>query len=257
MAHIDINNYFKSEGTAVESQNTSGVGFFSLKNNGDEALVRIMHDDIASLEAISVHNIMLDGKWRKVNCIRETPYESINNCPLCASGNKRIDRLYLHLIEYAKDESGNVIPQAKVFDRPISDANTIRNLINEYGPLSECLFKIKKNVPNTGNPAADRLQTTYSYIFANPGVYSNDVYVKLPNAFDNYTALGRAVMNKTLDEINQFITTGQFPPKVSSEKVSSEKVDTAPVHQMPANTISRFENTPQQTSVIQRPTRYY
>lgn len=254
MAHIDINSYFKAEQTSSpQTGGGSGVGFFSLRNNGDEALVRIMHDDISSLEAISIHNIQVDGKWRKVNCIRETPYAPIDSCPLCASGNKRTDRLYLHLIEYVRDEAGNITPQAKVFDRPISDANTIRNLINEYGPLSECLFKIKKNVPNTGNPAADRLQTTYSYIFANPSVYSNDVYVKLPNAFDNYTALGRAVMNKSVEEINQFITTGEFPQKATSDRV--EQVASAP--QMPVNTVSRFENTPQQAPAVERPKRYY
>lgn len=254
MAHIDINNYFKNETASTQTPNSNGVGFFSLKNNGDEALVRIMHDDLSSLEAISLHNIQVDGKWRKVNCVRETPYDPIDSCPLCASGNKRTDRLYLHVIEYTKDESGNIVPQAKVFDRPISDANTIRNLINEYGPLSECLFKIKKNVPNTGNPAADRLQTTYSYIFANPSVYSNDVYVKLPNAFDNYTALGRAVMNKTVDEINQFLTTGEFPQKVTTEQPAA--VSEHPV-QMPTNTVSRFENTPQQATAVERPKRYY
>ena len=37
--------------------NNNSVGFFSLKNDGDEAIVRIMHDNTASFDILTEHSI--------------------------------------------------------------------------------------------------------------------------------------------------------------------------------------------------------
>lgn len=271
MAQINIDSYFSSEQSSYSSTNNeNSVGFFSLKGDGDEALVRIMHDDLSSLEALSTHNIQVNGKYRRVNCLRESPVSPMSSCPLCESGNKRSDRLYVHLIEYTKDENGQVAASPKVFDRPISEATVLRNLLNEYGPLSDCLFKIKKNVPN-----GDKLRTTYTYIFANPNVYPEAAYKKIPDVFKNYSALGRAVMNKSVEDTKVFLNTGDFPAaqnqqtntqshrNFTQEQLPVREEYTPPVssiqREMPENVISRM--APQQPSVesqvIERPRRRY
>ena len=132
------------------------VGFFGLKNDGDKATVRILHDSTDSFDLVTTHQIELNGKYRRVNCIR-TPKEPLNVCPFCQNGVKIQQRMYIHLLEYSKqDENGKFIPEAKTWERSASYAATIKNLIDEYGPLSDCVFNIRRS------GAAGSMDTTYS-----------------------------------------------------------------------------------------------
>lgn len=191
------------------------VGFFNLKNDGDEAVVRIMHDDTSSFDLVTTHPIQIGNKYRRVNCIRD-PRDPMDNCPLCKSGAKVQQRFYIHLIQYVKDEQGNIIPQAKIWERSASYAVTIKNLIDEYGPLSDCIFKIRRN------GEAGSMNTTYSILYGNPQVYRPEFYPKDTSLFENYSVVGNAVMDKNFEEISEFIATGEFPQKSdNSNTVSS------------------------------------
>lgn len=205
----------------INSGNDGGnftVGFFSLKNDGDEAVVRIMHDDTSSFDLVTTHPIQIGNKYRRVNCIRD-PRDPMDNCPLCKSGAKIQQRFYIHLIQYVKDEKGNIIPQAKIWERSASYAVTIKNLIDEYGPLSDCIFKIRRN------GEAGSMNTTYSILFGNPQVYRPEFYPKDDSLFEGYSVVGSAVMDKNFDEIAEFIATGEFPQR----NVSNEDTNNTPV----------------------------
>lgn len=201
----------------INSGNDGGnftVGFFSLKNDGDEAVVRIMHDDISSFDLVTTHPIQIGNKYRRVNCIRD-PRDPMDNCPLCKSGAKVQQRFYIHLIQYVKDEKGNIIPQAKIWERSASYAVTIKNLIDEYGPLSDCIFKIRRN------GEAGSMNTTYSILFGNPQVYRPEFYPKDNSLFEGYSVVGSAVMDKNFDEIAEFIATGEFPQRNNDENTNN------------------------------------
>lgn len=191
--------------------NNFTVGFFSLKNDGDEAVVRIMHDDISSFDLVTTHPIQIGNKYRRVNCIRD-PREPMDNCPLCKSGVKVQQRFYIHLIQYVKDEKGNIIPQAKIWERSASYAVTIKNLLDEYGPLSDCIFKIRRN------GEAGSMNTTYSILFGNPQVYRPEFYPKDNSLFEGYSVVGSAVLDKNFDEIAEFLSTGEFPQRNSNNE---------------------------------------
>lgn len=191
--------------------NNFTVGFFSLKNDGDEAVVRIMHDDISSFDLVTTHPIQIGNKYRRVNCIRD-PREPMDNCPLCKSGVKVQQRFYIHLIQYIKDEKGNIIPQAKIWERSASYAVTIKNLLDEYGPLSDCIFKIRRN------GEAGSMNTTYSILFGNPQVYRPEFYPKDNSLFEGYSVVGSAVLDKNFDEIAEFLSTGEFPQRNSNNE---------------------------------------
>ena len=182
------------------------VGFFSLKNDGDEAVVRIMHDNTASFDIVTTHPIQIGNKYRRVNCIRD-PRDPMDNCPLCKSGAKVQQRFYIHLIQYVKDDNGNIIPQAKIWERSASYAVTIKNLIDEYGPLSDCIFKIRRS------GEAGSMNTTYSIMFGNPQVYRPEFYPKDESLFKDYSVVGSAVMDKNFEELAEFIATGEFPQR--------------------------------------------
>ena len=277
MAQIKFEDIKETSNT----QNTSNVGFFSLKNDGDEAIVRIMHDNTDSFDIVSTHQIEVNGKFRRVNCCR-SPYDPVDNCPLCAAGNASQQRFYIHLIQYVVNENNQVVPQLKVWERPISFANTIKNLIVTYGPLSGMIFKIKRS----GAPKAR--DTSYNIMYMPPQQFPENIYPNIIDAFKGYTALGHMVLDKTPQELVAFITTGSFPAKNAEnqqtqprltpyEPVTSgyveavqpnvtpmpyEMTTTAPVNApytvapMPVQTPATTA-IPNQQTTISRPTRFY
>ena len=240
MAQITFNNI--ETGNQQNNQNLPTMGFFFLKNDQDEALVRIMHDNVESFDILTVHNVTVGGKQRKVNCIRD-PHEPLDRCPLCAAGNPVQQRLYIHLLCYTRDENGNIVAHPQIWERTGSYAVTLKNLIDNYGPLSDYLFKIKRN----GKPGDTG--TTYDIMYANPKVYVPELYPKDTSAFVNYSALGYPVLNKKYEELEAYLATGDFPmkpkvtnPQTAKTNTSSQATYTAPVS--PANNTYNTEDVP-------------
>ena len=249
----------------INSNNDSGtfqVGFFNLKNNGDEAIVRIMHDSVDSFDLVTTHPIQVGNKYRRVNCIRD-PRDPMDNCPLCKSGVKVQQRFYIHLIQYVNDEQGNIVPQAKIWERSASYAVTIKNLIDEYGTLSDYIFKIRRN------GEAGSMNTTYSIIFGNPQVYKPEFYPKDDSLFDGYSVVGSAVMDKSFDELAEFVATGEFPASQQVNNRPPVESPVSPVTYAPtgggtvASTGSGMVNSNthmvdnNNVTGVQRPVRYY
>ena len=236
MAQIDFNSI------QTES-NGNSVGFFSLKGDGDEAIVRFAHDSVQSFELITAHDISLNGKFRKANCIRD-PKEPIENCPLCASGKKVQQRIFIHLIQYVQDENGNIVILPKVWDRPISYAYKLKSLMDEYGTLTESIFKIKRH------GAAGSRETSYDILFCNPSMYDVNKYVKDFSAFDTYKALGSVVLDKSFDELLTYLNTGNFPEVKKEEHTNNynnQQVNVVP------NTIPNGSFIPQENNNYYQP----
>lgn len=262
------------ENTSTQN-NGPRIGFFSLRNHGDEAIVRIMHDSTDSFEIISTHQIEINGKYRRVNCCRN-PHEPVDNCPLCATGKNVQQRFYIHLIQYTANENGQIVAEPKVWERPVSFATTIKNLIINYGPLSNSVFKIHRN------GAARAMDTTYDIMYMPPQQFPESVYPKINDAFNGYSALGSIVLDKTPAEVVEFIQTGNFPmPKkeTSAPTVNAQPqpatpsyippqggyvapatapsetlaVQDVPVYTTTAPNVSNMSNAPK----VERPVRYY
>lgn len=198
MAKIDWNS-FQQQVSEMEARQASfgngpKVGFFGLKNDGDEAIVRIMHDSPDDFDLCAVHPTTVDGKFRNVGCLR-TPSDPVDMCPYCADGKKFALRIYIHLIEYVRNEQGQIVPVAKVWERSSSYAKTLVNYMNEYGPLSDMIFKIKRS------GAAGSRDTTYAILPGNMKLYDPSVYVKDLSLFEGYEATGHAVLKKTYEEM--------------------------------------------------------
>lgn len=193
---INFDDICKKNTNATQNTQTKNlVSYFSLKDNGDEAIVRIMHDSTADFDICDVHQIPINGRYQKVNCIRSAN-DPIENCPLCESGNKLQRRIFIHLIEYVRDDQGKIQAIPKVWDRPISYAYKLKNYIEEYGPLSDSVCKIKRK------GAKNSKSTDYDIMYGlNKNVYRDDLYPKKPELFDGYKALGRAVWNRNYESM--------------------------------------------------------
>lgn len=217
-------SYGDNQSTGNYKNNQNQVGFFQLKNDGDTAIVRIMHDSIEDFDLLSVHTLQMGNKYRKVNCLRSSPYDPIENCPFCEISKPVSGRFFVHLLQYDRDAQGNLVIKPVIWDRAKSQfAPKLKSLIEEYGPLSQRLFKIKR----TG--AAGATNTTYDLIPCDREIFNDSNYPNKPDAFSNYDVLGTMVLNKTAPEMITYIQTGNFPnPNQQQVKSNNYNANTAP-----------------------------
>ena len=224
----------------LKTNNSDGpqVGFFNLSNDGQEAVVRFLVDSTKDFEILTVHDVSVDGKFRQVNCVRDAK-DDISKCPLCTTGAKLSNRLYVKLLQYSRDSQGNIICEPKVWQRSLKMATTLKGYLDNYGPLSDIICKVVRH------GAKGSMQTTYEVIpNLNKQIYRDDLYVKDTSAFENYSALGRIVFNKNFDELAEFVSTGKFPQRQNpnNEAVPKEQYSAQPQAQYyGAPTTPQFE----------------
>lgn len=216
MARISFDTLQKTANNN-NTDNNYGIKLFALKNDGDIAIVRFMHDSVEDFDILTNHKIKVNDKWRSISCIRD-PREPIDNCPLCKAGEKIQQRFYIHMIQYIKDPTtGAITAVPVVWDRSASEyATKFKTLIEEYGPLSDQIFKIKRN-----GKAGD-MSTTYEILFGSPNMYPENLYPKNTEVFANYTALGKIVLDKNYTDITTFLSTGTFPQTVAPSQKNPE-----------------------------------
>ena len=234
MAKVNFNNLDEAELNGGSSNSTGNdVGFFTLKNDNDEAVVRFMFDTTDDFEILTCHDVQIGQRYRKVNCIRD-PREPLDNCPLCKNGTRISNRFFIKLIQYNRVTDPNtgaqtVVPQAMIWERSTAYAKTLKSYIDNYGPLSDIICKIIRH-----GKAGD-MQTTYEIVpNLSKAVYPDEVYVKDPTLFGTFEAFGTIVMDRTFDEMSYFVSTGEFParqaaaPTTDPNAVTPRTYDAAP-----------------------------
>lgn len=216
--------------TSSGDGSNSDIGFFTLKNDGDEAVVRFMCDSVDDFDIQMVHNITLGNKYRKVACLRD-PRDPIDNCPMCKAGTQLTTRFFIRLISYNKvadPQTGNVmiVPKAMIWERATSYAKTLKSYLDNYGPLSDVICKIIRH------GAAGAMTTTYEIVpNLSKQIYRDDIYVKDPSLFGTFETLGSIVMKKDYNEMTTFITTGSFPEKPKENTTNTTQAPAQPAAQ--------------------------
>lgn len=243
------------------------VEFFSLKNDKDEAIVRFAFDSLDELQFVAVHNVVVNGKYRKASCLRTNlKTDPVEKCPLCASGNPLQKRVFVKLIQYnldERDENGRPTYTAKVWERSANFKNTLLSYINNYAPLSDAIFKIVRN------GVAGDTKTTYDILPCMPAVYNPELYAKDFSAFDNYNVIGTIVIDEDANGLTQILN-GTWQPKQRSNQETVQTVSvsggnhwSAASTNMPQSTVTQvtpnWSYTPTQTTVAEptKPKRTY
>lgn len=187
-------------------QNQNQVGFFGLKDDGEEAVVRFLVDSMNDIDILTLHDVNVGGKYMKVSCNRESLNDNPNSCAFCASGMKMVQKAYIKMLAYSKSQTGEIIMKPCVWERGTNYAVKLREYLNNYGPLSDLICKVVRH------GAKGDLKTTYEIIpNLSPAVYPSSVYIKDTSAFENYHVMGTLVKEKSNEEINIYLQTGQFP----------------------------------------------
>jgi hypothetical protein len=208
----------KAQNSSANGGNSVKVGFFKLKNDGDEALVRINVASMESLQFATVHQLGATQKWMKVGCLNPVGSYS-DTCPLCsavAGGNtaigKAAKKVYVQMMVSYKDPTTNQFSAAVpvIWERPAGFASEIASKLRDYGPLTERVFKV------TRNGAAGNMQTTYAISYI--PVYDKPEAVPADfSAFANFNIAKHSYWEKSLADINTFLTTGSFPEVAKSQ----------------------------------------
>ena len=239
-------DYFNSVQNAQNNASQGPkVGFFKLKDDGDEALVRINLGTVEELQFAAVHTLNVAGKWMKVSCL--SPFGT-GSCPLCTSANggngsvsKAGKKVYVQMLAAYRDKATGTFsaPVPVIWERPAGFSKDLANKLRDYGNLREVLLKV------TRNGIAGDMKTTYSLDYAVPTVFKPELVPADFSAFNNFNIAKHSYWEKTPEEIVAFLQTGSFPeaqqaaqsaaaPQVAPQQVYTASVNptyTAPVAQ--------------------------
>lgn len=172
-------------------------GFFSLKNDKDLATVRFMYNSMDDIEGFAVHEIEVDGKKRYVNCLRDYN-QPVDDCPLCAAKYKVVAKLFIPLYD---EESGEL----KIWDRGKNFFSKISSLATRYNPMVATPFEIERN-----GKAGDT-KTTYEIYALDTDETALEDLPEVPEI------LGGLVLDKTYEELEEFLEIGYFPDDEEEE----------------------------------------
>ena len=266
MSSFNFNDY---QSVVARAQANAGsvqkVGFFKLKNDGDVAIARLNISSTDDLSFASVHTISANGKWLKVSCLN--PLGSYNgSCPLCnavAAGNTSISKaskkVYIQMMVSYRDPSspsGYTAPAPVIWERPAGFSKEIANKLMIAGDLRNTLVLI------TLNGAAGDMQTTYSVDIL-PETHPVFKPVMIPadfSAFTNFNIARHSYWEKTADEINTYLSTGQFPeanqgaaPAAANAGTVTQQPFTAPVAPAAETTSAPQQFAPTPATVASQP----
>lgn len=255
-------SYSNNQGS---NNNQPQIGFFTLKQDKESALVRFMLTTMHDVEGISTHDIKTGGKTKKVNClaVKDDPK---SYCPLCARGlpeDKIKDRLYFKLLQYENDTNGNVTVTPKIWERGWNFGVYLNDFVKSYdAPFYNYVFKITRN----GAPGSTNTQYTVVPMIGN--MYSLERFPIPENAFGDFKALGRIVLKRSAQDLETYIATGELPSKSNNNGGNGSNFN-APVANnattyAPASTVTNPQTvntvpttTPAQPTSASKPTAGY
>lgn len=227
-------DYFNSVQNAQNNASQGPkVGFFKLKDDGDEALVRINLGTVEELQFAAVHTLNVAGKWMKVSCL--SPFGT-GSCPLCTSANggnsavsKAGKKVYVQMLAAYRDKATGAFsaPVPVIWERPAGFSKDLANKLRDYGNLREVLLKV------TRNGVAGDMKTTYSLDYAVPTVFKPELVPADFSAFANFNIAKHSYWEKTPEEIVAFLQTGSFPEAPQAAAPAAAPVQAAPAQVAP------------------------
>lgn len=243
---------------AQEQAQSSGdgtkIGYFRLKDDGDIAIARINLGSTDEFMFAAVHTINVGGKWLKVSCHNPLGMNEAG-CALCSANqanpkgsiSKSAKKLYIPMIVSYRDAqsaTGYTPPVPVIWERPAQFSRELANKLMIAGDLKDVLVLI------TRNGKAGNMQTTYSVdvLSANHPVFKPEMIPTDFSAFNNFNIAKHSYWEKTAEEINTFLTTGQFPevPKANNQQAVNNVATSANTNGAPAY-IAPTEAAPAQT----------
>ena len=172
-----------------------GAGYFKLVNDKDVARVRFMYNGIDDLEGYAVHEVMVDGKKRYVNCLRAYN-EPIDQCPFCKAKKFQVAKLFVPLYNIDEDK-------VQIWERGKKFFAKMSSICSRYAngnDLVAQVFEVERN------GKAHETTTTYEiYPVDRPDGTTLDDLPERPQI------VGGVVLDKTAEEMEYYLDNECFP----------------------------------------------
>jgi hypothetical protein len=253
MANFSYNDYQNVVAQAqANGEGSAKVGYFRLKNDGDIAIARINIGSTDEMMFASVHSVGANGRWLKVSCMNPLGVNG-GQCGLCAAHTsnpngpvgKSAKKLFIPMLVSYRDpsaEGGYTTPAPVIWDRPAAFSRELANKLMIAGDLRNTLVLI------TRNGKAGDMQTTYSMdiLPENHPVFKPEMVPADFSAFNNFNIAKHSYWEKSADEINAYLTTGQFPERVqtNTQQPTATVANVANAYAAPNTTGGYVANNP-------------
>lgn len=246
MSQFSYADYQNVVAQAQANANGDGtkVGYFKLKDDGDIAIARINLSSTDEFSFAAVHTIGINGKWMKVSCLNPLGANA-GSCGLCSahasnpkgSTSKAAKKMFIPMMVSYRDPNaatGYTAPAPVIWDRPAAFSRELANKLMIAGDLRNTLVLI------TRNGKAGDMQTTYSMdiLPAEHPVFKPDMIPADFSAFNNFNIARHSYWEKTPEEIQAYLTTGQFPERAQTN--NQQSVATS----VPGSTVPNVTTTP-------------
>ena len=238
----------------AQSSNGTKIGYLKLTNDGDIAVARINLSSTDEFMFAAVHTINANGRWIKVAC--HNPLGMNNGgCALCSANqanpkgsiSKSARKMYIPMIVSYRDAqsaTGYTPPTPVIWERPAAFSRELANKLMVAGDLKNVLVLI------TRNGKAGDMQTTYSVdvLPATHPVFKPEMIPADFSAFNNFNISKHSYWEKTTEEINTFLATGQFPERTqnNNQQTVNTMASTTATYTAPATYTTPAYIAPQQ-----------
>lgn len=203
-----------------------GIRFLKFEGNVKNALVRFAFDSVDDIEFNTVHGTVfqsqgytgLKNRFTSIKCLDE-------GCPFCKAARaegghkvikKREIKVYIKmLVSYIDPVTGALSePVPTIWERNAGfiDQLDAKRVSLGNAPLSSFLFTLTKV------KTADK--TTYQMDVALPQVFPDTSIPKDFSAFANFRTKGFTYVEKTAEEMEEFIATGKFSTPVQTNQAT-------------------------------------
>ena len=173
------------------------IEYFNLRNDGDTAVVRMLHTSTNTIESAKVHWVDVQGKKKNIKCCGE-------NCPICGTNNQPLNRIFIHLIDYTDNN------KEKVWSRTDKILSQLSDISNNWGGLINCVLQIK------------RVGTTFPKYEIN--VVNPMQFPPIPSQDMVDKKIGYMFyMTRSAQEMMQFYATGVLPAHQRAEYVPKQE----------------------------------
>ncbi len=176
--------------------------FFSLKDDGDTAVIRFLLNDINDLMGVATHEIEVNGKKMDVECLRAYN-EPVDNCPLCAAQYRVNPKLYIPVYDETAKES-------KIWTRGKTFFNKMSSLCSRYNPLVSTPFEIER-IGKKGDTS-----TTYE-------TYAGVTDTARIEDFPEISAEGLTFQVKTFEDLQYYLQNNTFPEDAENTRASQRQ----------------------------------
>lgn len=223
MSQFNFNQYQQVvEQAQANGEGSTKIGYFKLKNDGDVAIARINISCTGDMMFASVHTLNVGGRWMKVSCLNPLGANG-GQCGLCSANaanpngavSKSLKKIFIPMMVSYRDPNsatGYTPAIPVIWDRPATFSRELANKLNIAGDLRNTLVMI------TRNGKAGDMQTTYSMdiLPETHPVFKPEMVPADFSAFNNFNIARHSYWEKSADEINVYLTTGQFPERVQT-----------------------------------------